>query len=131
MSEANDATKAEQKTLDIPALNALVARLSAYLAGKGLSNATQAKKAEAIGLAHQSDVRKLLLKQHAATLEKVQIISDTTKIPVWRLLMPLEIEEAMRTFGIEFGDSKKEPQRGKESLSARPAHVERAQGGSV
>lgn len=92
----------EAEKLDIPALDALVAQLNEFLDSKGLSNAPQKDKAAAIGLAHQSDARKLLAKKHAPTLERVQIISDATKIPVWRLLMPIEVDRALQSLGARF-----------------------------
>lgn len=119
----NTAPKKEPKVLDIPALNALVSRLNAYLESQGLADATQTEKAKAIGLAHQSDARKLLAKQHAPTLERVQIISDTTKMPVWRLLMPLEVDQALQSLGVRIdGDAHEEKPAKRVASSGKARH---------
>lgn len=96
----------EVKALDIAALNTLVHRLEDFLKANNLEDATQAKKASAIGLAHQSDARKLLNKQHAPNLDKVQLIAAKTGLPAWYLLMSKEEEATLRAIGVHLPSPK-------------------------
>lgn len=96
----------EVKVLDIATLNTLVHRLEDFLRVNNLENATQATKAQAIGLAHQSDARKLLNKQHAPNLDKVQLISAKTGLPAWFLLMSKEEEATLRAIGVQLPSPK-------------------------
>ena len=99
MPEKDDAQ--QDKALDIATLNTLVHRIEDFLRSKNLENATQKAKADAIGLAHQSDARKLLKKQHAPGLDKVQLIASKTGLPAWYLLMSKEEEATLRAIGVQ------------------------------
>jgi len=129
--------KAKQP-VDVAALNVLLHRIEQFFEANDLSGAGQKEKAKALGLTDQKYFSRLLARQHAPGIDKVQAISDATGIPVWRLLMPVEAEAAIAAQGVKFQDLRRPGNMGgalnagdalgKGSQSSRPRQAAHAVG---